>query len=106
MNEKELMDMESEVHTLDSDDMTSKEQVIYLSKQLSRTIVEVRRLQADKNTYRDLYTTQITQIMKYKVALDEIIILLDDLRRSEIHDFPILVRGIIEEALKGDDIPE
>jgi hypothetical protein len=36
----------------------------------------------------------------YKQALEEIVKLLDDLRSSEIHDFPILVRGIIDRTLK------
>jgi DNA repair exonuclease SbcCD ATPase subunit len=37
---------------------------------------------------------------RYKQALEEIVELLDNLRSSEIHDFPILVRGIIDRTLK------
>jgi acyl-CoA hydrolase len=96
MDEKELQKIEEKVNSM-LKHLSEREN--YFSYECLELIAEVRRLQEENETYKDLYTTQNTQNMKYKQALDRIVRPLVPLDVDAIC-------FIAEEALKGDDTTE
>jgi uncharacterized membrane protein YgaE (UPF0421/DUF939 family) len=105
MDEKELQKIEEKVNSM-LKHLSEREN--YFSYECLELIAEIRRLQEENETYKDLYTTQNTQNMVYKQALQ---FYADRNNYNQPKPFyaPLVHADhgdLAKEALKGVDTPE